>query len=130
MDSDTYFSFDIQGMLQRLNIKEINPGATTGTQWLDTSGDLTESISPIDGKPIASIKNIGLEDYEKVMKKAGEAFIKWREIPAPGRGEVVRQIGDALRANKQDLGKLVTYEMGKIYQEGLGEVQEMIDICD
>jgi len=130
MDSDTYFNFDIQGMLQRLNIKEINPGATTGTQWLETTGDLTESISPIDGSKIASIKNIGLEDYEIVMKKASEAFKLWREVPAPGRGEVVRQIGDALRASKQDLGKLVTYEMGKIYQEGLGEVQEMIDICD
>ncbi len=70
------------------------------------------------------------EEYEKVIVKAQEAFTTWRNVPAPKRGEVVRQIGDSLRAHKADLGKLVSYEMGKSYQEGLGEVQEMIDICD
>jgi aldehyde dehydrogenase (NAD+) len=122
--------FDIPGTLNRLGIKDVNPGATTGTIWLKTSGDITESISPIDGKPIAKIRNATLKDYEKVMSTAREAFKLWRTIPAPARGEVVRKIGNALRDNKKDLGKLVTYEMGKILQEGMGEVQEMIDICD
>ena len=122
--------YDIPGMLRRLGIKNMNYGATTGTEWMKTSGDITESISPIDGKPIAKIRNSTLKDYEKVMSKAQEAYKIWRTVPAPARGEVVRRIGNALRENKEDLGKLVTYEMGKILQEGKGEVQEMIDICD
>ncbi len=123
-------SYDILGMLQRLGIQDINPGASTGTEWLSTTGDITESVSPIDGEVIAKIRNASLKEYEIVIKKAEEAFKKWRTIPAPKRGEVVRQIGLALREFKDDLGMLVTYEMGKIFQEGLGEVQEMIDICD
>ena len=123
-------SYDILAMLQRLGIKELNPGATTGREWIDTTGDITESVSPIDGESIAKIRNVTLEEYEKIIQVAGEAFKTWRRIPAPKRGEVVRQIGLALREYKDDLGRLVTYEMGKIYQEGLGEVQEMIDICD
>ncbi len=117
-------------ILQRLGIKEINSGATTGTQWMEVQGDITSSDSPIDGKEIAKVKNATLEDYEVIVNKAQEAFKLWREIPAPHRGEIVRQIGLALRESKEDLAKLVTLEMGKIYQEGLGEVQEMIDICD
>ncbi len=122
--------FGIKETLERLGIKDVNPGVTTGTQWFDTNGPVTESVTPIDGSVIAKVKNATLDDYEMVINKAQEAFKEWRMIPAPKRGEIVRQIGLALREYKDDLGKLVTLEMGKIYQEGLGEVQEMIDICD
>ncbi len=126
----TTLEFNIKELLEKLGIKEINPGVTTGTKWFDVQGAITSSESPIDGKDIAKVQNATIEDYEKVILKAQEAFKVWREIPAPKRGEIVRQIGLALRDSKEDLGKLVTLEMGKIYQEGLGEVQEMIDICD
>ena len=126
----TTIDTNISDLLERLGLIEINSGVTTGTSWFDAEGEITSSISPIDGKEIAKIKNATLEDYEKVVKKAQDAFKVWREIPAPERGEIVRQIGLALRESKRDLGKLVTLEMGKIYQEGKGEVQEMIDICD
>ncbi len=117
-------------VLKRLGINKVNPGATTGTIWLDTKGDISTSFSPIDGKEIAKVINAKIEDYDLVMNKASEAFKVWRKIPAPLRGEVVRQIGLALREYKDDLGYLVTLEMGKTFQEGKGEVQEMIDICD
>ncbi|MFK5856671.1 MAG: aldehyde dehydrogenase family protein [Bacteroidota bacterium] len=117
-------------LLERLGLVAVNNGVTTGTSWFETEGAITSSISPINGKEIAKVKNATIQDYENVVVKAQEAFKIWREIPAPERGEVVRQIGLALRKSKRDLGKLVTLEMGKIYQEGLGEVQEMIDICD
>jgi aldehyde dehydrogenase (NAD+) len=123
-------SYNIPGMLQQLGIKDINPGAATGIKWIDTTGDVTESVSPIDGEVIAGIRNASLEEYETVIQTAENAFRTWRTVPAPKRGEVVRRIGLALREYKNDLGRLVTYEMGKILQEGLGEVQEMIDICD
>ncbi len=122
--------FNIQELLEKLGIKETNSGVTTGTEWFDVQGAITSSVSPIDGKEIAKVQNATIEDYEKVVTKAQEAFKIWREIPAPQRGEIVRQMGLALREAQDDLGKLVTLEMGKIYQEGLGEVQEMIDICD
>ena len=122
--------YEIKETLERLGIKDINPGVTTGTQWYDSKGTITESVTPIDGSVIAKVKNATVDDYEMVIEKAQEAFKVWRMIPAPKRGEIVRQIGLALRDYKNDLGKLVTLEMGKIYQEGLGEVQEMIDICD
>ena len=133
MSANSYLNetqFDIDQMLSRLGISEINGGVTTGTEWLEAGGNVTTSYSPIDGREIAKVKNASLENYEAVMAKAQEAFKVWREVPAPQRAEVVRQIGLALREAKDDLGKLVTLEMGKIYQEGLGEVQEMIDICD
>jgi len=117
-------------VLNRLGISEINNGASTGTEWIDTNSALKSSVSPIDGGVIAKVKSASVEDYELIMKKAGEAFNSWRKIPAPQRGEVVRQIGLALRKFKDDLGYLVSLEMGKILQEGKGEVQEMIDICD
>lgn len=117
-------------VLKRLGINDINPGACTGTQWLTTAGEVTESVSPVDGSVIAGVRNASVHDYELIIREAEEAFLVWRKTPAPVRGEVVRQIGEALRANKEDLAWLVTLEMGKIYQEGLGEVQEMIDICD
>jgi len=117
-------------VLNRLGIQNVNPGASTGTKWLETGGAVTSSVSPIDGEIIAQVTNATAEEYDSVLQTAGKAFITWKSVPAPKRGEVVRQIGEALRASKEDLGFLVTLEMGKIYQEGLGEVQEMIDICD
>ncbi|HAN17571.1 MAG: aldehyde dehydrogenase [Bacteroidetes bacterium GWC2_33_15] len=126
----TTIDFNIKELLLRLGIKDINSGVTTGTKWFDVHGAVTSSESPIDGKEIAKVKNATIDDYEMIISKAQEAFKIWREIPAPSRGEIVRQIGLALRDAKEDLAKLVTLEMGKIYTEGLGEVQEMIDICD
>ncbi len=122
--------YGIEKTLERLGIRDMNPGMTTGTVWHETEGPETVSVTPIDGSDIARVKNATRDDYEKVILQAQEAFKEWRLIPAPRRGEVVRQIGLALREYKEDLGKLVTLEMGKIYQEGMGEVQEMIDICD
>lgn len=122
--------YQIKTTLKELGIEEVNRGICTGTEWLMTRGEELPSISPVDGKNIASVKQATLTDYNKVVSVAQNAFIFWRKVPAPKRGEVVRQIGLELRKYKQQLGKLVTYEMGKIYQEGLGEVQEMIDICD
>jgi len=116
--------------LKLLGIEAINPGVSTGSEWLDTKGEETASYSPVDGSLIAKVRNATLEDYELLVAKAQEAYLKWRIIPAPKRGEVVRQIGEALREKKAELGYLVSLEMGKIYEEGLGEVQEMIDICE
>lgn len=116
--------------LKRLGISDDNHGACTGVKWIETTGQKTSSKSPVDGKVIANINNASIEDYEQIMHTAQQAFLEWRRWPAPKRGEVVRQIGDALRSQKEDLAYLVTLEMGKIYQEALGEVQEMIDICD
>jgi len=117
-------------VLKRLGIQEVNSGICTGTEWIKSNGAITESVSPIDGTIIAKVQNGSIEDYETVIRKAQAAFIVWRKTPAPLRGEVVRQIGEALRKEKAYLGYMVTLETGKIYQEGLGEVQEMIDICD
>jgi aldehyde dehydrogenase (NAD+) len=116
--------------LSQLKIIANNNGVSTGTKWLITKDEKLESNSPVDGKLIASVNSVDKKTYEKVIVKAQEAFLQWRLWPAPKRGEVVRQIGEALRENKLPLGKLVSYEMGKSLQEGLGEVQEMIDICD
>lgn len=116
--------------LEILGIKEINLGASTGCQWISTKGDVTASHTPIDGSLIAKVTNATLEDYENLMIKAQAAFEQWRIVPAPKRGEVVRKMGETLRKYKKELGYLVSLEMGKIYEEGLGEVQEMIDICD
>jgi aldehyde dehydrogenase (NAD+) len=92
-----------------------------------SSGKAIESYSPVDGNLIASVKTSDKQDYEKVVAKAEQAYLEFRKIPAPKRGDLVRQFGNEY---KEDLGKLVSYEMGKSLQEGLGEVQEMIDICD
>ncbi len=117
--------------LERLGIKDKNQGASTGLEWNETcdQGELS-IISPANGKAIASVYLASTADYENVVQKSMEAFKVWRKVPAPKRGEVVRQIGNALREYKTDLGTLVSYEMGKSLQEGWGEVQEMIDICD
>lgn len=121
---------NIKEVLKQLGIQSVNKGACTGVNWIDTKGEELSSYSPIDGELIATVKQATAADYETVIKKAESAFKEWRMMPAPKRGEIVRQMGEELRKYKEPLGKLVTYEMGKIYQEGLGEVQEMIDICD
>ncbi|TCI84619.1 L-piperidine-6-carboxylate dehydrogenase [Tenacibaculum sp. M341] len=121
--------FGIQEALQTLGLKDINEGTSTGTVNF-SNGEIIESYSPVDGKLIGKVKASTKEDYEKVMESATSAFKTWRLMPAPQRGEIVRQFGEKLREKKEALGKLVSYEMGKSYQEGLGEVQEMIDICD
>ena len=116
--------------LKTLQIQSENQGASTGTAWLETNGDIIASYSPVDGKLIGSVRSTDKNNYDKVIRKCEEAFKEWRLVPAPKRGEIVRQIGEALRNNKEALGKLVSYEMGKSLQEGYGEVQEMIDISD
>lgn len=122
--------FGIAEALKSLGIQEINFGASTGTNHWNTKGAKVDSYSPADGQFIGSVNQATAEDYEKVMSAAEAASKVWRGIPAPKRGEIVRQMGDQLRKYKEPLGKLVSYEMGKSLQEGLGEVQEMIDICD
>ena len=120
----------MQDFVKELGIKEVNSGACYG-KWLDqpTGGELV-SISPIDGEPIATVLQASEEEYDLVAAEAQKAFLSWRMMPAPRRGEIVRQIGEELRKYKEPLSKLVTLEMGKILPEGQGEVQEMIDICD
>ena len=116
--------------LQQLGITPQNPGVSTGIQWINSTGATIDSYSPVDGKKIGSVTTADKQSYEQVITKAQEAFATWCMWPAPKRGEIVRQVGDALRTHKEPLGKLVSYEMGKSLQEGYGEVQEMIDICD
>lgn len=119
-----------QSLLRQLGIGADNSGVSTGNNWLDGHGETWESYSPVDGQKIATVRGAGAEEYDAVVKKAQAAFDEWRKWPAPQRGEVVRQIGLKLREKKDALGRLVSYEMGKSLQEGWGEVQEMIDICD
>jgi L-aminoadipate-semialdehyde dehydrogenase len=121
--------FGIQEALNQLGVKAINNGTSTGSNNF-SNGEILESFSPVDGRLIGKVKTTTKEDYEAVMVAATSAFKTWRTKPAPQRGEIVRQFGEKLREKKEALGKLVSYEMGKSYQEGLGEVQEMIDICD
>ena len=121
----------MQKFLAELGLSEVNFGTSTGVEFFgDKTQNLIESYSPVDGKLIGKVTTTTKEEYEKVMAKAEEAFKTWRLVPAPKRGEIIRQFGEALRKYKQALGSLVSYEMGKSLQEGLGEVQEMIDICD
>jgi aldehyde dehydrogenase (NAD+) len=121
--------FGIKEALATLGLKDINEGTSTGSNNF-SNGELIASYSPVDGKLIGKVKSSTKEDYEKALEAATSAFETWRVLPAPHRGEIVRQFGEKLREKKEALGKLVSYEMGKSYQEGLGEVQEMIDICD
>ena len=121
----------MQKILQKLNIKPQNSSFSTGVEWgLLTDEPFHAIHSPVDGELIASVQYSNEVNYNFVVEKAENAYIEWRKVPAPKRGEIIRQIGNALRENKNELGKLVSYEMGKALQEGLGEVQEMIDICD
>ncbi|MGC3944904.1 MAG: aldehyde dehydrogenase family protein [Chryseolinea sp.] len=122
--------FGIRDALTALGLKKANPGISTGVKWLRSASAKLESYSPVDGKLIGTVQTGDSAAFDKLVAKAKEAFTEWRTWPAPRRGEVVRQIGEALRQKKSALGMLVSYEMGKSYQEGLGEVQEMIDICD
>jgi aldehyde dehydrogenase (NAD+) len=121
---------NIQDALLDLGISESNKGVSTGLESWQGQGQDWTSYSPVNGQAIGSAHAAAEADFDKVLAKAKEASLAWRMVPAPQRGEIVRQMGDALRAKKQALGMLVSYEMGKSYQEGLGEVQEMIDICD
>ncbi|HWB25644.1 MAG TPA: aldehyde dehydrogenase family protein [Chitinophagaceae bacterium] len=120
----------MQAILAKLHINSHNKGVSTGTQWMESSGPVIESYSPVNGHLIGSVTGTDRQTYDAVVAKAQQAFAVWRMMPAPKRGEIVRQIGEALRSYKDPLGRLVSYEMGKSLQEGLGEVQEMIDICD
>ena len=116
-------------VLKKLGLKKSNNGSSTGLKsW--GGKETIKSFSPVDGKLIGSVTVTSRADYNKIVKTAQKAFVEWRQMPAPKRGEIVRQYGEALRENKDALGRLVSYEMGKSLQEGWGEVQEMIDICD
>lgn len=129
--TSTHHTFSIHDTLAKLGIKELNDAACTGQVWgFPHSPEVLEIYSPADGKKIASVKLATEKEYNYIMEKAQEAFVYWRTVPAPKRGEIIRQYGNKLREYKHPLGELVSYEMGKILQEGLGEVQEMIDICD
>ncbi|MAQ00237.1 MAG: aldehyde dehydrogenase family protein [Flavobacteriaceae bacterium] len=120
---------NIENSLKKLGLSSHNIGTSTGSNYF-TEGDSIISFSPVDGKEIGTISTTTFEDYNKVVESAQSAFKYWRTVPAPQRGEIVRQFGNKLRELKEPLGVLVSYEMGKSFQEGLGEVQEMIDICD
>lgn len=116
--------------LRQLGIEQQNSGASTGSIWLKCTGRSISSFSPVDGKEIASVNSCDADSYKTIVSSAQQGFLEWRLWPSPKRGDVIRQVGDALRKNKERLGRLVSYEMGKSLQEGYGEVQEMIDICD
>ncbi|MEJ2235298.1 MAG: aldehyde dehydrogenase family protein [Syntrophobacterales bacterium] len=120
----------MKDILKALDLSDLNRGAGTGTTWLACEGEIVESISPINGQTIGTIQQASVADYEKVIIRAGKAFKEWRLVPAPERGHIIRQIGNAVRARKQELGALVSLEVGKIRAEAEGEVQEMIDVCD
>lgn len=120
----------MQDILMQLGISTVNEGSSTGNKWIRSSGKMIASFSPVDGKKIAEVTVTDEKTYEEIISTAQKAFAEWSLWPAPKRGEIVRQIGEALRKKKEELGQLVSYEMGKSLQEGYGEVQEMIDICD
>jgi aldehyde dehydrogenase (NAD+) len=122
-------AFGIESALEKLGVNEINKGTSTGSNWF-SKGDMISSYSPVDGKLIGKVTTTSREDYDRVIDTAQAAYREWRKVPAPQRGEIVRQFGNKLRELKEPLGQLVSYEMGKSLQEGYGEVQEMIDICD
>ena len=122
-------AFGIESALEKLGVNEINKGTSTGSNWF-SEGNMISSYSPVDGKLIGKVTTTSREDYDRVIDTAQAAYKEWRKVPAPQRGEIVRQFGNKLRELKEPLGQLVSYEMGKSLQEGYGEVQEMIDICD
>lgn len=121
----------IEKILSHFGIREVNESISSGRQWVTPLGSETRSIvSPVDGKELASVVYATQTEYEHIVKVAQEAYTYWKDVPAPKRGEIVRRFGNKLRIRKKELGALVSYEMGKSLQEGMGEVQEMIDICD
>ncbi|HKK75264.1 MAG TPA: aldehyde dehydrogenase family protein [Saprospiraceae bacterium] len=119
-----------KNFLKTLGLEAKNDGTATGLETIRTTENYIDSHSPVDGSLIGSVSVTTKREYEQVVEKAQSAFLEWRQMPAPLRGEIIRQYGNALRDNKDALGRLVSYEMGKSLQEGWGEVQEMIDICD
>ena len=121
---------NIQSVLKKLSLTSVNKGVSAGNHWLPDSKKYIISHSPVDGKMIGKVSVASAKDYNIVIDSAEKSFAEWRTVPAPKRGEVVRQIGEELRKYKEPLGQLVSYEMGKSLEEGLGEVQEMIDIAD
>ena len=123
-------NYGLKNILSDLRINELNSGTSSGINWYDNSENILNSFSPVNGELIAKVKVTTKEDYERVINTCINAFEIWKSIPAPKRGDIVRKFGNKLREKKKSLGSLVSYEMGKSYQEGLGEVQEMIDICD
>ena len=126
---NTATAIDVSAILADLGIQDNNAGTSTGLHSFG-AGATIESYSPVDGAHIGNVTSTTEAEYQQVIDAAQAAALIWRQLPAPQRGEIVRQFGDALREKKESLGQLVSYEMGKSYQEGLGEVQEMIDICD
>ncbi len=122
----------MKSLLEKLHLQEVNPGACSGPDgWLeDPQGEKLVSYNPTNGEPIAAVVQATAATYDTIVERATDAFKTWREVPAPKRGQVIRDLGNALREVKEPLGELVTLEMGKIKVEGMGEVQEMIDICD
>jgi aldehyde dehydrogenase (NAD+) len=122
----------MKALLEKLSIREVNPGACTGPdRWIqDPDGKALVSYNPTSGEPLATVIQASAATTRQVITRAEESFRTWRTVPAPKRGEIVRDLGNALREMKEPLGELVSLEMGKIRAEGVGEVQEMIDICD
>ena len=127
--ADIQEKYGVNKALEALQVERETKGTSAGGE-LFGSGNKIDSFSPVDGEKLGTVATTSAEDYKKVITTADAAFKEWRRWPAPQRGEVIRQFNDELRRLKPELGKLVSYEMGKSYQEGLGEVQEMIDICD
>jgi aldehyde dehydrogenase (NAD+) len=122
---------NMNALLSRLGLQEVNPGACSGPDgWIHTEGPILTSYNPTTGAPIAGVRMATAETYERIVEQAQSAFETWKVVPAPRRGEVIRDLGNLLREYREPLGELVTLEMGKIRVEGLGEVQEMVDICD
>ncbi len=130
MQNSALNTAETQALLSRLGITEKNPAYSTGQNFGTLTSKFYSVPCPVDGSNLASVNWATPENYETIIQTAQKSFITWRKMPAPARGEIIRQFGNVLRQHKEDLGKLVSLEMGKIYQEGLGEVQEMIDICD
>ena len=120
----------MKNLLEQLGIGELEQGALIGFNRQGCRGKLSEAISPVDGKTLARVRQADAAAYDRVVQSAGEAFLRWRDVPAPVRGEVVRRIGEAFRNRKKELGALISIEVGKILAEGEGEVQELIDMCD
>ena len=112
----------MRDILQEFDLLNENPGAGTGTTWLECEGEILESVSPIDGQIIGRVRQASAADYDKVAARASAAFKEWRMVPAPERGHIVRQIGNAVRVRKKELGALVSLEVGKIRAEAEGEV--------
>ncbi|MDH3462200.1 MAG: aldehyde dehydrogenase family protein, partial [Acidimicrobiia bacterium] len=122
-------TFSKEEIFAALGIEDTNSGVYAG-EWLPATGADVEVINPTNGELLATVTMASVEDYEKVVASSEETFARWRTLPAPKRGQYIRKLGDALRENEEVLGALVTLEMGKILAEGIGEVQEMVDICD